>query len=114
MRYIKRPLAGWAREISTLRQEAKDTWGDTGALVYFRPLNYNNNHFTLLEINELEGEIRYYNSKANKSVIKDTAKLTRVSKLVQIKYSFKNKKGDVFNCYYKKSLAIYNIYTAKQ
>jgi hypothetical protein len=79
---IKRPLAGWAREISTLRQEAKDVGGDAGALIHFRPLNHNNNHFTLLEINEGEEKIRHYDSMVNKDMIEGIAKLTRVGKLV--------------------------------
>jgi hypothetical protein len=94
---VKRPLAGWAREISTLRQEAKDVGADAGALVHFRPLNHKNNHFTLLEINEREEQIRHYDSMAKKDVIEGTAKLTRVGKLVQVRYSFKDKEGDTSN-----------------
>jgi hypothetical protein len=52
--------------------------------VYFCPLNSNNNHFTLLEINEREKKIYYYNSMADQGVIDGTVKLTRVGKMVVV------------------------------
>jgi hypothetical protein len=94
---VRKPLAGWAGEISTLHQEARGVCRDEGALVHFRPLNHNNNHYTLLEINEREKEIRHYDSMATKDVIEGTAKLTRVGKLVQVRYSFGDKEGDAAN-----------------
>jgi hypothetical protein len=71
-------------------------YGDKGALVYFRPLNHNNNYFTLLEINERKKKIRYYNLMVNKDIIEGIAKLTRVGKLMQIRYSLKDKRGKRF------------------
>jgi hypothetical protein len=55
---------------------------DAVRLIYFRPLNHNNNHFTLLEINEREEKIRHYNLMADRGVIESTAKLIRVGRLV--------------------------------
>jgi hypothetical protein len=55
---------------------------DIEALVYFRPLNRNDIHFNLLKINKLKKKIRYYNSMADKDIIKGKAKLTRVNKLI--------------------------------
>jgi hypothetical protein len=51
-------------------------------LVYFRPINSRNNHFTLLEINEREKVIRHYDSDAAPEVIKGD-KGTRISDLVK-------------------------------
>jgi hypothetical protein len=82
MKFVKRSLAGWIRKIIDFRDKAKDTFGDAIRLIYFRPLNYNNNYFTLLEINEREEKIRHYNLIINRGVIEDTAKLTRVGKLI--------------------------------
>lgn len=62
-------------------------------MVHFRPLNHNDNHFTLLEINEREEKIRHYDSMADKDVIEGTAKLTRVGRLVQVRYFFEGQRG---------------------
>jgi hypothetical protein len=51
-------------------------------------LNNYDKHFTLLEINEREEKIRHYDSMADKGVIDGTGKLTRVGRLVQVRYSF--------------------------
>lgn len=83
----KRPLAGWAQKITEYRQNARETYRDSVRLVYFCPLNHYNTHFTLLEINEREEMIRHYDSKAEQSVIDGTMKLTRVQKLVKVRYS---------------------------
>jgi hypothetical protein len=37
--------------------------------VYFGPLNSNNNHFTLLEINEREQKIYHYDSMASQGIV---------------------------------------------
>jgi len=66
-------------------------------LVHFRPLYQNLNHFTLLEINDREKQIRHYDSMAGKDVIEGTAKPTRVAMLVQVRYSFEDKEGDCPN-----------------
>jgi hypothetical protein len=92
MKPVKRALAGWG-EIIELRNKAKDMFGDAIRLVHFRPLNHNNNRFTLLEINEREGKIRHYSSIADKAVIEGTAP-TRVGRLVQVRYSFGDRDGD--------------------
>ncbi len=63
-------------------------------MVYLCPLNHNNNHFTWLEINEREGKIRHYDSRANKGVIDGKVKLTRVGKLVQVSHFFSNRNID--------------------
>jgi hypothetical protein len=89
MKSIKRPLAGWAREI----RDAKDVYGDAGALVRFRPLNHNDKHFSLLEFNEREKKIRHYDSMANKDVIEGTGKPTRVGRLVQVSIPLRTKRG---------------------
>jgi hypothetical protein len=52
--------------------------------VYFCPLSINNNHFTLLEINEREKKIYRYNSMAGQDIIDGTVKLIRVDKIVLI------------------------------
>jgi hypothetical protein len=45
-------MAGWGEKIKAFRNEAQDPYGDRIRLIYLCPLNHNNNHFTLLEINE--------------------------------------------------------------
>jgi hypothetical protein len=52
--------------------------------VYFCPLSINNNHFTLLEINEREKKIYRYNSMVGQDIIDGTVKLIRVDKIVLI------------------------------
>jgi hypothetical protein len=79
---IKRPLTGWAKKITELRRQAKETFGDTMRLVYFCPINHGNRHFTLLEINEREQAIRHYDSMAGSGTINGTKK-TRVCGLVR-------------------------------
>ena len=61
---VSRPLAGWMKKVETFRSEAQDQQGDGIRLVYFCPLNSNNNHFSLLEINEQERKIYHYDSMA--------------------------------------------------
>jgi hypothetical protein len=56
-------------------------------LVYFCPLNLNDNHFTLLEINEQDEKIYHYNSMADEGVINGMLKSTGVHKLVQVSYA---------------------------
>jgi len=79
---IRKPFAGWARNIVASHNEAR---GNDVGLVYLCPLNHNNDHFTLLEINERDKKIRHYNSMAEEGVIDGTLKLTRVGKLVQVR-----------------------------
>jgi hypothetical protein len=97
MKPVKRPLAGWARKMIKLHNEAKEMFGDATRLVYFCPLNHKNVHFTLLEINEQEEVIRHYDPMADKGVIDGTMKLTRVGRLVKVRCSFHDEGGDAPN-----------------
>jgi hypothetical protein len=99
---VKRPLTGWIRKIIDFRDKVKNTFGNIIRLIHFRPLNYNNNYFTLLEINEREEKIRYYNLIINRDVIEGTTKLTRINKLVQVKYFFKIGNGDTADAIIKR------------
>jgi hypothetical protein len=94
MKPVKRPLAGWARKMIKLHNEAKEIFGDATRLVYFCPLNHKNVHFTLLEINEQEEVIRQYDLIADRGVIDGTMKLTRVCRLVKVRCSFNDEGGD--------------------
>jgi hypothetical protein len=93
MKPVKSPLAGWARKMIKLHNEAKEMFGDATRLVYFCPLNHQNMHFTLLEINEQEEVIRHYDPMADKGVIDGTMKLTRVGRLVKVRCSFNDEGG---------------------
>jgi hypothetical protein len=84
-RRVARPLAGWRRTIKRFSSEAQMQKGHNIRLVYFCPLNSNNSHFTLLEINERERKIYHYNSMASKVVIDGTVELNRVGKMVLVR-----------------------------
>ncbi|KAA8652085.1 uncharacterized protein ATNIH1004_000989 [Aspergillus tanneri] len=86
IRPIKRPLRGWAMRIAKHRREAKEAFGNVVPLVYFCPINHNNNHFTLVEINERERAIRHYDSMAQADTIHGT-KETRMSRLIKEEFS---------------------------
>lgn len=88
MKPVKRPLAGWARKITTFREKARHTFGDDIRLVYFCPLNHYSNHCTLLGINEREGKIRHHDSKADKGIIDGIRMLSPVGKLVQVRHTW--------------------------
>jgi hypothetical protein len=81
---VSRSLTGWRKTIERLRSEAQIQHGLGIRLVYFCPLNINDNHFTLLEINEQKKKIYRYNSMADQGVIDSTVKLTRVGKMVVV------------------------------
>lgn len=83
-RRVSRPLARWRKKIGSLNKEAQVRHGQGTLLVYFCPLNMNNTHFTLLEINERERKIYHYNSMADQDVIDGRVKLTWVGKMVQV------------------------------
>jgi hypothetical protein len=83
-RRVSRPLAGWRQTIERFSSEAQIQQGQVIRLVYFCPLNSNNNHFTLLEINERERKIYHYDSMASKGVIDGTVELSRVGKMVLV------------------------------
>jgi hypothetical protein len=97
MKPVKRPLAGWARKMIQLHNEAKEMSGDVTRLVFFCPLNHKNVHFTLLEINEQEEVIRPYDPMADKGVIDGTMELTWVGRLVKVRCSFNDESGDAPN-----------------
>ncbi|KAF2187985.1 hypothetical protein K469DRAFT_99732 [Zopfia rhizophila CBS 207.26] len=82
MRQVSRPLAGWRRKVEVFRNKAQKEQGEEICLVYFCPLNCNDNHFTLLEINEQEKMIYHYDSMADRDVIDVKLSSTRVEKLV--------------------------------
>jgi hypothetical protein len=94
MKPIYKPLRNWRKKIDTWRSEIRSqSNGEEIPQVYFCPLNHNNNHFSLLEINELERKIYHYDSIANDNVINGTipingtVQLTKVGKLVQVSIS---------------------------
>ncbi|KAF7166574.1 hypothetical protein CNMCM6106_002349 [Aspergillus hiratsukae] len=66
------PLARWAEKIAEDQKEAEEE------LVHFCPINHNQDHFTLLEINEREKLIRHYDSLAN-----DATRKTEIPRLVE-------------------------------
>ena len=53
-------------------------------MVYFCPLNHKNNHFTLLEINDRDEVIRYYDSMSTQNAIDGSRRTTRVGALIQV------------------------------
>jgi hypothetical protein len=79
-------LSGWRKKIESFKKEAQDENGASVLLVYFCPLSLNDNHFTLLEINEQDEKIYHYDSIADEGVINGTLKSTGVHKLVQVSY----------------------------
>ena len=85
-RRVSRPLAGWRKTIEKFSSEGRIQQGQDICLVYFCPLNSNNNHFTLLEINEREKKIFHYDSTASKGIIEGSVELSRVGKMVQVTY----------------------------
>jgi hypothetical protein len=83
---IPTSLSGWRKKIESFKREAQDENSAAVPLVYFCPLNLNDNHFTLLDINEQNKKIYHYDSMADEGVIDRTLQLTRVHKLVQVSY----------------------------
>ncbi|KAL4887994.1 hypothetical protein BDV59DRAFT_196843 [Aspergillus ambiguus] len=83
----QRPLAGWAKKIETFRQQARESTGNAASLVYFCPINHENTHFTLLEINDRERTIRHYDSKINQSRESRVFDLVR-AEFGELKYSY--------------------------
>jgi hypothetical protein len=86
-----KPLCNWREKIDRWRSEIRSqSNGEEIPQVYFCPLNHNNKHFSLLEINELERKICHYDSMASENVrnctipINGTVQLTKVGKLVQV------------------------------
>jgi hypothetical protein len=82
MRSIKRPFQAWVKKITMFRREAQDTT----PLIFYCPVNHNNSHFTLLEVNDSEKAIRHYDSQAPLTARNGTKK-TRVAALVEVSQS---------------------------
>uniref|UniRef100_A0A093ULD9 Ubiquitin-like-specific protease 1 n=1 Tax=Talaromyces marneffei PM1 TaxID=1077442 RepID=A0A093ULD9_TALMA len=82
MRSIKRPFQAWVKRITMFRREAQDTT----PLIFYCPVNHNNSHFTLLEVNDSEKAIRHYDSQAPLTARNGTKK-TRVAALVEDEFS---------------------------
>jgi hypothetical protein len=94
MKPIHKPLRNWRKKIDRWHSEIRSqSNGEEILQVYFCPLNHNNNHFSLLEINEIERTIYHYDSMASDNVINGTipingtVQLTKVAKLVQVSTS---------------------------
>jgi hypothetical protein len=81
---IERPLAGWKQNILKSRRQEEQENTDSTSAVYFRPLNHEGKHFSLLEINIKAKSIRHYDSMASPDVIRGSTALTRVGKLVKV------------------------------
>jgi hypothetical protein len=83
IRPIHTPFNLWAKKIEEWRRESKDR-----PLVYFCPLLSNGNHFSLLEINEIERMIHHYDSMASEAIINsivgDKSQPTRVCEKVLV------------------------------
>ncbi|OKL55222.1 hypothetical protein UA08_09507 [Talaromyces atroroseus] len=77
-RSIKQPFQAWVKQIAVFRKEAE---GST-PLIFYCPVNHNNSHFTLLEVNDSEKVIRHYDSLAPVTAINGTKK-TRIAALVE-------------------------------
>jgi hypothetical protein len=94
-RLISRPLRRWRIDIDKWRSQVSSQSNETGIRqVYLRPLFHNGNHFSLLEINELQQMIYHYDSRASENVINGTVPIIngkleqiRVGKLVEVSVS---------------------------
>uniref|UniRef100_A0A093VIS8 Ubiquitin-like protease family profile domain-containing protein n=1 Tax=Talaromyces marneffei PM1 TaxID=1077442 RepID=A0A093VIS8_TALMA len=82
MRSIKRPFQAWAGKIAMFRREAEKST----PLIFYCPVNHDNSHFTLLEVNDSEKVIRHYDSQAPLTAMNGTKK-TRVAALVEVSLS---------------------------
>lgn len=82
MRSIKRPFQAWAGKIVMFRREAENST----PLIFYCPVNHDNSHFTLLEVNDGEKVIRHYDSQAPLTAINGTKK-TRIAALVEVSLS---------------------------
>ncbi|EED20958.1 hypothetical protein TSTA_081910 [Talaromyces stipitatus ATCC 10500] len=76
MRSIKRPFQVWAGKIAMFRRD------NSRPLIFYCPVNHDNSHFTLLEVNDSEKAIRHYDSQAPLTAINGTKK-TRIAALVE-------------------------------
>jgi hypothetical protein len=84
MRSSKRPFGGWVKNIAELHRKAElGPEGHHTLLIFYSPIHYIDLHFTLLEIDDGEKAICYYNSLAERMTIHGTKK-TRIATLVEI------------------------------
>jgi hypothetical protein len=80
---ILNPFRRWRTKIDDYRWKAKD---DLESLqVYICPLNINNNHFTMLEINEQTKMIYHYDSMASHGIIHRKTNSTLVRRVVEVR-----------------------------
>lgn len=78
---IEKPFGLWRKKIDRSRTEHMDEEKQ----VYLCPLNINNNHFTLLEINERTEKIYHYDSIAGMDVRLGKEETTPVQQLVEVR-----------------------------
>jgi hypothetical protein len=79
-RRVSPPLAGWRKKIEQFRSQGRTQHGQGICFVYFCPLNTNNNHFALLEINEQEKKIYHYDSMASEDIINGKVEISRLGR----------------------------------
>lgn len=76
---IAKPFQGWKKTIESYRREA----GNDTKLIYYCPLNLDENHFTLLEIDEQQETICHFNSMTDADSIGQADATTIVEEMVQ-------------------------------
>ena len=79
---LSNPLRRWRKKIDNYRHEGKIDF--EGPQMYICPLNVNDNHFTLLEINEQTKMIYHYDSMASHGIIHRKTKSTPVRRVVEV------------------------------
>ena len=79
---ISNPFRRWRTTIDDYRRKAQS---DEGSQLYICPLNINNNHFTLLEINDQTKMICHYNSMAGQGIIHRKTKSSLVKTTVEVR-----------------------------
>lgn len=74
------PFQVWAKRIMEWRSKANGQ-----RLVYFTPLIHNNIHFSLLEINEVEGKIFHYDSLTSQNDTISTSELSNLHEAILVR-----------------------------
>jgi hypothetical protein len=80
---VSNPFRRWRTTIDDYRRKAAN--GLEGSQLYLCPLNINNNHFTLLEINEQTKMICHYNSIAATRLLHRKTKSSFVKTAVEVR-----------------------------
>ena len=80
---LSNPLRCWREKIDDSRCEGKNDL--EGPQVYICPLNVNDNHFTLLEINKQTKTIYHYDLMASHGVIYHKTRSTPVRRVVEVR-----------------------------